>query len=68
MISLKVNSLNINIKELDDDNRKFAIDLLDKLGPKLRNILKNELLREELKSDKCKVIFLINIITIKIIR
>ena len=55
MFSLKIISININIKELDEDHRQFALDLLDKLGPKLRNILKMELLRQELKNNKCKV-------------
>jgi hypothetical protein len=50
--------LNRNAKELENDNRLFAIDLLEKLGPRLRSIIKEELLRQELNNDNCKVNFL----------
>ena len=44
-ILLKKNSLIVQIKDIEDDNRKFGIDLIEKVGPKIKEILKFELLK-----------------------
>ena len=56
MFILQLKKCNTIINNLDTDNKQFAIDLLNKFGPKLRNLIKNELIKLELNSEKCKVL------------
>ncbi len=59
MCVLKLKNFNNKINNLEADNKLFAIELLNKFGPKLRNLIKNELMQIELTSEKCKVLFLL---------
>ena len=51
MFILKLKKCKSIINNMETDNQQFAIDLLNKFGPKLRNLIKNELIRIEKNSE-----------------